>query len=64
MLCNHIFSPSRWDHVCMCLLLVCVNKNVLQVVSCETRVVGGVMIAVHFMEKRRCECLCADTCVN
>ena len=32
----------------------------LQNVSCDTCVVGGVMIAVHFMEKRRCECLCAD----
>ena len=50
--------------MCMCLLLVCVNLNVLQGVSCDTCVVGGVMIAVHLMEKRRYECLCADTCVN
>ena len=48
----------------MCLLLVCVNLNVLQDVSCETCVVGGVMIVVHFVEKRRCECLCADMCGN
>ena len=66
MLCGHIlsFSPSRWDHVCMYLLLVCVNLNVLQVVSCDTCVVSGVMIVVHFVEKRRCGCLCADTCGN
>ena len=48
----------------MCLLLVCMNLNVLQGVSCDACVVGGVMIVVHFVEKRRCECLCADTCGN
>ena len=48
----------------MCLLLVCMKLNVLQAVSCDMCVAGGVMIAVHFVEKRRCGCLCADTCVN
>ena len=61
MLCNRIlsFCPFRWDHVCMCLLLVGVNLNVLQGVSCDMCVVGGVMIAVHFVEKEE---LCMFVC--
>ena len=48
----------------MCLLLVCVNLNVLQIVSCDMCVVGGVLVVVPFVEKRRYECLCADMCGN